>query len=131
MPSNGGECSAFGEASRFALVFAEACKDPANRPRSAALIIAFCFHQDLSRFGVLLCRVARVDKRKRRAAERARERQGKRGWGVGGGRKKAELRQIAAVESSCTAKLNYKLPRQILRARGGERFVCMCMCVCV
>ncbi|KAG7513610.1 hypothetical protein JOB18_012542 [Solea senegalensis] len=29
----------------------------------------------------------------------------------------AVLRQIAAVESSCTARLNYKLPQQILLAK--------------
>lgn len=34
---------------------------------------------------------------------------------------KAELRQIEAVESSCTAKLNYKLPQQILLAEGEKK----------
>lgn len=46
----------------------------------------------------------RVDKRKLGPAEE----------------EKAVLRQIAAVESSCTARLNYKLPQQILLAEKKD-----------
>lgn len=37
----------------------------------------------------------------------------------------AVLRQIAAVESSCTARLNYKLPQQILLAEKKKDVNCV------